>query len=529
MADRGLDTPDRSVQILRVATPLVALILIGVSALLSWLTVLEGAQREAQTRAQLLERQVALVMGVQFAVHDAVSVRLSETAASEVAGRKLHLFLKGLQDMSPRAFATGVVALDGRLLASSHEYPARSRVEGRRYIAEIAAGQVHVIDRIVLEQTRIDALVAASAVTAGVTPAAVVTAWPAAELELYLGDLAPNGHDAVVIRRDGRVLVASGHNDILDLSLDHPVLEALRSDEDGALTAPRPGDGQSAVMAYRGVEDLPLAVVYDISLESVREEWLARTAPLWAFLVALGLFGFVLFGMLQTNILMKLRRAADMQRAAAAEDLAQHRRDLLNEMNHRIKNNLAIVSSIIRIDARRKGHLDADDVSARLEAVAAVHNMLYCADDGASADVGKLLEAIATNPAVLPDELGVDLTLDLLPDVNLDSRSATTLAMIVAEIVTNAVKYAFSGSSDPRLAISMSHTEHELLLVVQDNGPGLPGEPGHRSGSELVSALASSAGIRVVVDNDGGTRYRLSLEMTRNHAVSVRNLDLETA
>jgi two-component sensor histidine kinase len=430
--------------------------------------------------------------------------------------------------MSPRAFATGVVALDGRLLASSHEYPARSRVEGRRYIADIAAGQVHVIDRIVLEQTRIDALVAASAVTAGVTAAAVVTAWPAEELELYLGNLAAtNGHDAVVIRRDGRVLVASGHNEILDLSLDHPVMEAIQSDEDGALTAPRPGDGQSAVMAYRGVEDLPLAVVYDISLGSVREEWLGRTAPLWAFLAALGLFGFVMFGMLQANILMRLRRMADLQRAAAAEDLAQYRRDLLSEMNHRIKNNLAIVSSIIRMDARRKGHLDADDVSARLEAVAAVHNMLYCADDGAPADVGKLLKAIATNPAVLPDELGVDLTLDLLPDVHLDTRSATTLAMIVAEIVTNAVKYAFSGSSDPRLAISMSHTERELLVVVQDNGPGLPGEPGRRSGSELVSALASSAGIQVDVDNDGGTRYRLSLEMKKNDAVSDGNLDLE--
>jgi two-component sensor histidine kinase len=451
-------------------------------------------------------------MGVQFSIHDAVAVRLSETEEADIGGRKFHLFLKGLHDKSPRSFATGVVALDGQLLASSHEFPARSRIEGRRYIAEIAAGEMHVIDRIVLEQSGSDALVASTGTMAGATSAAVVTAWPADELELYLSGLAiKGGHEAAVLRRDGRVLVTSRAEEPLDLATDLPVLGQLSSADEGVLTAPRPDVGQYAVVAFHAVEGLPLAVVYDISTRSVRNEWLSRTAPVWAFLAALGSLGYVLLGLFQDNIEMRLRRAADLERAAAAENLARFRRDLVSEMNHRIKNNLAIVASIIRIDARRKGFLEADDVSARLEAVAAVHNMLYSADDGKSADVGKLLEAIVTNPAVLPRELGVTIALDLRPDVYVDTRSATTVAMIVAEIVTNAVKHAFPKTDNPRLDVSMSKVEHQLLIVVQDNGSGLPGERGRRSGSELVTALASSAGIRVEVDSESGTRYRLYL------------------
>jgi two-component sensor histidine kinase len=347
---------------------------------------------------------------------------------------------------------------------------------------------------------------------AGTTSAAVVTAWPADELELYLSGLAiKGGHEAAVLRRDGRVLVTSRAEEPLDLATDLPVLGQLSSADEGVLTAPRPDVGQYAVVAFHAVEGLPLAVVYYISTRSVRNEWLSRTAPVWAFLAALGSLGYVLLGLFQDNIEMRLRRAADLERAAAAENLARFRRDLVSEMNHRIKNNLAIVASIIRIDARRKGFLEADDVSARLEAVAAVHNMLYSADDGKSADVGKLLEAIVTNPAVLPRELGVTIALDLRPDVYVDTRSATTVAMIVAEIVTNAVKHAFPKTDNPRLDVSMSKVEHQLLIVVQDNGSGLPGERGRRSGSELVTALASSAGIRVEVDSESGTRYRLYL------------------
>jgi two-component sensor histidine kinase len=104
------------------------------------------------------------------------------------------------------------------------------------------------------------------------------------------------------------------------------------------------------------------------------------------------------------------------------------------------------------------------------------------------------------------------VTLDVARDVALDSRVATTLAMIVAEIVTNAVKHAFADTPDPRLSVTMREdADRRVEIVVRDNGPGLPAEPGRRSGSDLVTALATGAGVALHVENDGGTVFRLSI------------------
>jgi two-component sensor histidine kinase len=479
----------------------------------------ERAHVDAHTRVALLERQVALITGVQFAIHDAIAVRLAQTDASDVTRRDFHEFLRGLHDKAPRAYATGLVTHDGQLLASSHEYPATSRVEGRGYMKLIAQGEPRVVDRIILEQNRIDALVAASSVTAGKAPAAVVTAWPVQELARYMENLADiEGHAAFVLRNDGRLLVDSRGAEPTQLSMGHPILAALGAAPQGLLPASRGTQSGIGILAYSSVDKTPLLVGYEISTGSVRHDWLASAAPVWAVFAVAGVSGFVLLGMIQQSILVGLRRAADLQRVEAAEDLARHRRDLLQEMNHRNKNNLAMISSIVRIDARRQGKLEAAEIIGRLEAVAAVHDMLYCADEGTSADVGKLLEAIAKNAAIVPAEYGVTVTLDLQPDVLLDTRAATTLAMVVAEIITNSVKHAFHEMPDPEVTVTMSRSKDVLEVVVRDNGPGLPIEPGRRSGSELVAALALGAGMSVSVENDGGALYRLLLSTTQDSA-----------
>jgi hypothetical protein len=238
----------------------------------------ERAQAEARTRVALLERQVALMSGIQFAIHDAIAVRLAQTEASAISRRDLHEFLRGLHDRAPRAYATGLVSLDGQLLASSHEYPATSRVEGRGYMDLIASGESRVIDRIVLEQNGIDALVAASAVTAGTTPAAVVTAWPVEDLARFVGDLAAStGHVASVATADGRLLVDSRGSEPRQLPPDHPLLAGAGSATEGPLTLPDDIRGGASLIA-RGRIDDTLIVGYEISRDSVRQSWLAGAA-----------------------------------------------------------------------------------------------------------------------------------------------------------------------------------------------------------------------------------------------------------
>jgi two-component sensor histidine kinase len=466
-----------------------------------------------RTAAALLERQVASVTGVQFAIHDAVRVRISEIAPEAVSGFAFHRFLRSLHDTAPRGVAIGVTAVDGRLLASSHEYPPVSYVGGRDYQRLIRDGQEKVVDRIFLERGKIDSLVTATAVTVGTTPAVVVTGWAVDDIGLFMRDLAAfPGREAMVFRADGRVLLDTGQPGTATMPPDDPLLDAIAAHAAGEADLPAAGGDLRRLAAYSAVQGIPLIVAYDVAVPRLRAEWLRRAAPVWAFLAVAGAAGFVLVGAVQASVAARLRHAAERERAEAAERLATYRSDLVREMNHRIKNNLAIVASLIRFDARRKGQLDAAEVTGRINAVAAVHDMLYRADDGMVVDLGLLLEAIATNPAVVPAESGIAVTLDVAQDVALDSRVATTLAMIVAEIVTNAVKHAFADTPDPRIALAMrKERDGRVEIVLRDNGPGLPAEPGRRSGSDLVTALATGVGVAVEVRNDGGTVYRLSL------------------
>jgi two-component sensor histidine kinase len=498
---------------LRIASPLVALAVVAFSGVTTWQKALDSAATEARSRSLLLESQVAGITSAQFVLHDAIIVRLQEIDPSAVRGRPFHEFLKALYETTSRTYGIGLVALDGRLLASSGEYPATSQIEGRAYLEKISEGELQVVDRIVLGRNQVDAMASATAVKVGDTPAALVTAWPVEELTAFAAGLADRpGHQALVMRADGQILVMSGSTGVSRLPIDHMLLAAVETHPVGLLRAPDPTNAKLSFVAYRAVADLPLFVVYAVSMQSIRREWLQAILPFWAFAVAGGLFGFLLFGMVRDSVTTRLRRSLAEQRAAAAENLAQHRKDLLREMTHRIKNNLTIISAIIRVEGRGKSPMQLADLAGRIDAVAAVHDMLYRAEDGVTADLGKLLEAIATNPAILPAELGVDVTLDLRPGVSLDSSIATTVAMITSEIITNSVKHAFLGATDPRLHISMADAGGKLEIIIRDNGPGTPVETARRSGSALMQALASSAGISVTVEVDGGTVHRLLLD-----------------
>jgi two-component sensor histidine kinase len=503
---------------LRIASPLVAAIVILLTGVISWQNAIEGAEAEAKSRARLLESQVAGLTSAQFVIHDAISVRLAEIDRSEVQGRPFHVFLKALFETTAQTYGIGLVAPDGRLLASSGEYPATSRIEGRDYLDKLSRGADRFVDRILLETGQVDAMVSATKVTVGDTSATLVTAWPVEALTDYTAGLADRaGHQALVARADGRIIVPSVASGMTDL----PMADLMQTDRpahsDGALHTLAAPDGQVSLLAYRAVPGAPLLVAYAMSTRSIRAEWLMGILPFWTLAAAAGVFGFVLFGTIREDAATRLRRAIAEERATAAEALARHRQDLLREMTHRIKNNLTIISAIIRVEGRGKSPVQLVDLAGRIDAVASLHDMLYRADDGATADLGKLIEAIATNPAIVPSELGIDVSLDVLPGVPLDSSVATTVAMLVSEIITNSVKHAFVGATDPRLSISMTQTGSNLEITVRDNGTGTPVETARRSGTELMLALASSAGISVTAEVDGGTVHRLHLPRPAIH------------
>lgn len=179
---------------------------------------------------------------------------------------------------------------------------------------------------------------------------------------------------------------------------------------------------------------------------------------------------------------------AAMRRADPAAMLAQQNRDLLDaleerdllmaEVHHRTKNNLALVTGLMRL-SRSASQSDETrqvlrDLELRVKAITAIHDRLQRAAKTDSAPLLPLLRDVAeqTRQAFsTPDqEVTVAVTGEAL---SLSGNAATDLALAAGELMTNACKHAFAGRKRGQLLVSLSREEGMLKLVVADDGCGL--------------------------------------------------------
>lgn len=196
---------------------------------------------------------------------------------------------------------------------------------------------------------------------------------------------------------------------------------------------------------------------------------------------------------------------------------------MLREVNHRVGNSLQLVSSFMSLQLR---HLTDEgaraalkESQARIEAVAHVHRRLYTSGDMSSVALDEYLDGLI-------DELGKSLgpgpnspTLTLTAEpLRVSTDQAVSLGVIVTELVTNAVKYAYGPgqSGEIRVILEPDPENGRALLTVEDDGPGLGDgtTKGTGLGTRIISAMAS--GLRSAVDFDPahqGVRARLAFDL----------------
>lgn len=205
--------------------------------------------------------------------------------------------------------------------------------------------------------------------------------------------------------------------------------------------------------------------------------------------------------------------AAALREAVALKDM------LLQEVHHRVKNSLQLVSSMLhlQVSAARDPALRRSliDVQTRIEMVAAIHRRLYTAGDDDTADAGEFLVTVArdTMIALAPDNR-LHLELDIQTLVMLDLDQASPLALILSELLSNTVKHAFPDGRSGTIRVTFRRAADGLLLEVTDDGCGLP--EGFEStvssglGMRIVTALARRLRGRFSADRlPHGTRFRL--------------------
>ena len=168
---------------------------------------------------------------------------------------------------------------------------------------------------------------------------------------------------------------------------------------------------------------------------------------------------------------------------------------LLQELNHRVKNNMQMMVSLIRLQTN-----DVDDekiqnmfltTENRLNAMSHLHEMLYKKDDISYINA---YEYFSTLIEGLQETYTQDIKINYKIDIDLETEQAISCGIILNELVTNSLKYAFTkGYGDKEISISLSKKDDTYMLVVKDNGVGYDQKKISKSfGLILVTTLVES-------------------------------------
>jgi two-component sensor histidine kinase len=179
----------------------------------------------------------------------------------------------------------------------------------------------------------------------------------------------------------------------------------------------------------------------------------------------------------------------EQEREAALEH-AQH---LLKELGHRVMNSFAAIASIIAMEARAApegGRAPLSRVQGRIQALAALYRRLDGASQVDEIDAADYLGGVVAGfRDSMAAPAGVTVDADLAP-VALPTRRAVPLALVLNELLTNAVKHAFGGTGRGRISIALSTEGRTCSLRIADDGTGMsPAAPGSGVGRSLVAAF----------------------------------------
>jgi two-component sensor histidine kinase len=228
-----------------------------------------------------------------------------------------------------------------------------------------------------------------------------------------------------------------------------------------------------------------------------------------------------LLGQVLTSALAqaKLRREKE-----EADRLVREARDraelLLKEVNHRVANSLFLVASLARMQAKSVTDETArsvlQEMEVRIAAIAGIHRRLYTSTDvrfvELDAYLQNLVEELST--AMSADQKKHAIRLESSLGVQMSTDRAVSLGMIVAELVTNAYKYAYPSNVRGDIRVLLRRVaEDRLSLIVEDDGVGWSGSgevQGSGLGSRIIAAMAQKLQSAVTYDSQyAGTRAEL--------------------
>ena len=201
------------------------------------------------------------------------------------------------------------------------------------------------------------------------------------------------------------------------------------------------------------------------------------------------------------------------QQASILQSL-QGQKILLAEVNHRVKNNMAIIIGLLNMkrnnSANSETQQDLDDVKARVMSMSLVHDRMYSDRNASAIDIHGYVDDLVKEIAYsfnLVNQVKFEVAVEVL---SIDVSNAIPLGLIINELITNSMKHAFQNIPEPKIFIQITRKDQDVLhVIIRDNGSGMDNT---NSGAEgmgmvIIEALTEQLGGTHVFSEENGVKF----------------------
>ncbi|HEY9711136.1 MAG TPA: histidine kinase dimerization/phosphoacceptor domain -containing protein, partial [Oculatellaceae cyanobacterium] len=220
-----------------------------------------------------------------------------------------------------------------------------------------------------------------------------------------------------------------------------------------------------------------------------------------------------------SNDSLQLEIAEHKLTEAQLKELLSEKEILLQEIHHRVKNNLQVISSLLDLQSQYIEDKVMQEIfrtsQRRIKSMSLIHEQLYQSKNFAKVNFAEYLNNLVVDLfetyGINTDKITIELNLD---EINLNISTAINCGLIVNELVSNSLKYAFPTGTEGTIDISLfSDIDRNCTLIVRDNGIGFPKNLDLKNlkslGLQLVRLLANQLKATLELNGSAGTKVYL--------------------
>jgi len=193
---------------------------------------------------------------------------------------------------------------------------------------------------------------------------------------------------------------------------------------------------------------------------------------------------------------------------------------MLREVHHRIKNNMNAINGFLALQAagaKDPAIVEAlDDAGSRIQSMMVLYDKLYSSTDYTEVSVKEYIPALVKQiVSNFPNKELVSIETDI-EDFYIDSKRLSTIGIIINELMTNIMKYAFAGRATGLITVELFQRNNKVLLMLEDDGNGIPKSIDFQSstgfGLMLIELLTKQIGGSINIERENGTKIILEFE-----------------